>query len=350
VHYYTDDGTKFSSKIEALEYSKNKKQKVQFYYYDDIYEKINWSIEPTESLDYYYLEQARRIRDSYDYVILCYSGGYDSSNILETFYFNNIHLDKIVVVGALNEDSSLNSDDNHNGELYHNVFPYLKELNLESITQIIDYSKLFNNIKNFSVNSYSSNWVDYMGGWFSPHNWFWRDLEKYVIPAEYKNKRVGIIFGRDKPSLFSKMIQRQDKLNGFYFRDTPITSYGNVSSVYNCDRINFYWDPNYPFILLKQLHVLKKFYSINRFNKDEFFPRIPINDIVYNLRKKILFKSPKSPTSILSLRDNFLKSKKNNDVYDLYEKGISVISHRIELKKIVPIYSRFYDLTKNVQE
>jgi hypothetical protein len=349
MYYYSADGTKFSSKIEALEYGKNKKQKIQFHYYDNLYEKLNWSIEPPESLDYYYLEQAKRIRDSYDYVILCYSGGYDSSNILETFHFNNLRLDKIVTVGAFNEDNLTNSDENHNGEIYHNVFPYLKELNLESITQVVDYSKLFENIKNFSINKYDSNWVDHMGGWFSPHNWFWRDLEKYVVPPEYKNKKVAIIFGRDKPSLFSKMMLRTDKLDGFYFRDTPVTSYGNVSAESNCDRINFYWDPNYPLILLKQLHVLRKYHFIKRMDV-KYLPHIPVNDIVYNLRRKILFKSPKSPTNILSLRDNFLKHKQNNDVYSLYEKGISEIKHRLGDERIKPTYSRFYDLTKNVQE
>jgi len=352
--YYSTDGTKFTSKIAALEYAKNTKQKIEFYYYDHIYEKLDWSKEPPESLSYYYLEQANIIRNKYDYVILCYSGGYDSTNILETFHFNGLRLDKIVTVGALDQDTFLKSDENHNGELYHNVFPYLKELGLEHITQVVDYSKLFNNVKNFSVSQYGADWIDHLGGWFSPHNWFWKDLEKYVVPTEFKYKKVAIIFGKDKPSLFAKIVNRKDKLNGFYFRDTPVTSYGNVSSFENCDRINFYWDPNYPFILLKQLYTLRRFIAIKNVVENggmhlgaQQLATTSINDIVYNLKKKIMFKSPKSSTPLLSLRDTFLKEKTNNDVCDLHKLGISEIDRRVGSEKVLPIYSRFYDLTIN---
>lgn len=327
IYYYADDGTKFHSKVQALEYGNYHSQNIHLYYYDHIYSRIDWSIEPTESLDYYYKEQAQRIRDNYDYVILCYSGGYDSTNILETFHYNNIKIDKIVSVGAFDQDTVLNSDENHNGELYHNVFPYIKELDLESILQVIDYSKLFDDTKNFSILQYNENWIDYTGGWFSPHNWFWYDLEKHVVPTEWKNKKVGIIFGKDKPLL-------QQSQHTFCFRDRPITSYGNRTSIDNCDRINFYWDPNYPEILLKQLHVLKKSGAIH-------LRSYPIDNILYNLRKKLIYKSPKSSSCTLSLRDSYLKNKTNNDAYTSYSQGINEIIHKnVQVEKM--ILSRYY--------
>ena len=147
MFYYCSDGAKFFSKIEAIEYSNQSFLPLYFYYYDHIYDKLDWSIEPPHSLEYYYVEQAKRIRDKYDYVILCYSGGYDSTNILETFRYNNIKLDKIVVAGAFDQDTIDMSDENHNGEIYHNAIPYVKELGLESILQVVDYTKLFDNTK-----------------------------------------------------------------------------------------------------------------------------------------------------------------------------------------------------------
>ena len=89
--YYSGQ-KKFSSKYDALMYHKKTKEEVFFYYNDEIYDKIDWSIEPPGTLDFYYKEQAQRIRDSYDYVILCFSGGADSTNILNTFYYNNIKI------------------------------------------------------------------------------------------------------------------------------------------------------------------------------------------------------------------------------------------------------------------
>jgi hypothetical protein len=343
MHYYDHERT-YASKIEALKNSTN----IKFYYYDHMYDLVDWTKEPLHNLDYYYLEQAKRIRDKYDYVILCYSGGFDSTNILETFYYNNIKLDKIVIVGAFDQDSKQGVDENHNGELYHTAFPYLKELNLDTITQVCDYSKLFSDLNNFSVCSYQEDWVDHVGGWFSPHHWFWRDIEKYVIPTEWRNKSVALVFGKDKPGLFPHPITHQ--FTTFWFRDVAINAYGNSKGFDNCDRINFYWDPTYPEILVKQLHMLKKVQEIkNEFRYDAYhgvnrYGDLNVNQIVYNLKRPILYKSPKSPSNILSLRDAYLKHKQNSDVYELYSKGLSKIQSIIDVNKIPSIKSKLYSL------
>ena len=72
-YYYCECGTVFSSKIEALVYSKKNNKKLFYHYYDDVWSKYDWTIEPSKSLEYYYKEQAQIIRDTHDYVILCYS-------------------------------------------------------------------------------------------------------------------------------------------------------------------------------------------------------------------------------------------------------------------------------------
>ena len=192
MFYYAQDGEVFSSKIKALEYRAKTTLPVYFYYYDHVYSKLDWSVEPPESLDYYYLEQAMRLREKYDYLILCYSGGYDSTNILETFCLNGIKLDKIISIGAFNQDSISGVDENHNGELYLNAFPYIEELGLTSIYEKLDYTEYFDDVnKKLTIAQYGNEWVDQMGGWFSPHHWFWRDLERFVIPKNIGSKKVG---------------------------------------------------------------------------------------------------------------------------------------------------------------
>lgn len=350
-YYYTDDGSVFSSKVEAMEYSRKTGTPLHFYYYDKEYSRVPWTLEPTQSLDYYYLEQAKRIRDQYDYVILCYSGGYDSTNVLETFHYNGIKLDKIVAVGAFDQDSYNISDENHNGELYVNVFPYIKELGLDSILQVVDYSKLFSNLSNFSILNQKDSWIDICGGWFSPHHWFWYDAEKYIVPQEFKNKKVAILFGKDKPALFST---EQAMLSGFRFRDTPTNSYGstatNRQNLDNIKRIDFYWDPEYPEILVKQLHVLRRHYLLSKTISYDDVEAVSIigeksvNSLIYNLRKPILFKSPKSKTYYLSLRDQFLKSKRNSLVAEIHNKGIAELTARIGDAAPQPIFSKFYSI------
>lgn len=62
----------------------------------NFWSKQEWTIEPEESLRELYKQRAIQIRESYDYLILYYSGGSDSSTILRTFLDNNIFLDEIV--------------------------------------------------------------------------------------------------------------------------------------------------------------------------------------------------------------------------------------------------------------
>lgn len=345
MFYYASDGTTFKSKIAALEYRRDTNKEIGFYYFDHVYSKINWKIEPPESLHFYYKEQAQRLRDEYDYLILCYSGGYDSTNILETFHFNNIKLDKIVIVGAFGKDSSSGSDENHNGELYHNAFPYINELGLAGITEKHDYSELFADPTVFSVMQHDHDWIDLTGGWFSPHNWFWRDIEKHVIPKNIGSKKVGLIFGRDKPML----------ANGkFNFIDTPVTSYGNSLGTKNCDRINFYWDPKAPNILLKQLHLLNKVSAINGMSRGynselgaQTFGKIDINRIIYDLKRPLVFKSPKSVSRLISRRDAFLfKGSRDEQIFKRHAAGLKKLQDRVGLDKLATagINSRSYEI------
>lgn len=335
LFYYSSDGKKFISKIEALEYSRRNQKKIGFYYYDDVYRNVDWKTEPPGPLEFYYKAQAQRLRDTYDYLILCYSGGFDSTNILETFFYNNIKLDKIVMVGAFSQDSKKGSDENHNGELYHNAFPTIQKLGLESISEIYDYTEKFDKPESFSITKNYFSWVDETGGWFSPHNWFWKDAPNYIIPKNLGSKRVGIIFGRDKPKLL---------LNKFYFYDSACTSYGNIQSGDNYDVINFYWDPNFTPILVKQLHVIRnEFLELKK-----KYPHTDLPDIekyIYNLRNPLLYKSPKSRTPILSYRDQYLLDKKDSKVYDMYKSGINNINIRLEgLLNIKTIQSVGYSI------
>jgi hypothetical protein len=323
--YYATDGKKFNSKIEALQYKKSTGLNIGFYYYDDIYSKVDWKTEPPSTLDFYYKEQAQRLRDSYDYLILCYSGGYDSTNILETFFYNNIKLDKIAIVGAFSQDSYAGSDENHNGELYNNAFPLIQKLGLESITEVHDYTERFGNVESFSISQYASEWTNSTGAWFSPHNWWWKDAGNILVPKNLGSKRAAIIFGRDKPVVINKK---------FYFYDTALTSYGNIQSSDSYDIVNFYWDPNFTPILVKQLHVLKNSSSLI----------YAVEKCIYDLKNPLIFKSAKSKTTLLSLRDQYLLNNQNSKVYDLYMSGLKNMSSKIDPRQMRTIHSIGYSL------
>lgn len=331
--YYTKSNKTFSSAIQATISNSSVTEPVYFYYHNHLYKKVNWGVEPKESLPYLYREQAQRIRDTYDYVVLFYSGGYDSTNILETFYYNNIKIDKIVIVGAFSQDKYSGDDNNHNGELYKNAFPYIEELGLTAITQVYDYAEMFNSPENFSVYEYGNDWLEHIGSRYSPTHWFWRDIENYVIPNNMLDKKVALIWGKDKPKLY-----RNNNQFGFKFKDTIALAYGsNYTKNINVDKINFYWDPHKPDILVKQLHTLL---NLGYTEVDE-----DVDHAIYNLKKPLFYKSPKSKTLFFSLRDNFLMNHKTSDVFNFYHQSLTKLHKKIGLSSVHGVYSEFYPIS-----
>ena len=93
--YYTVGSYKTYSKVEALEYHAQNKHAVQWHYNPEVYNNFDWTVEPPGSLDNWYRARALQIREQYDYLVIWYSGGADSDNILNTFVKNNIFIDEI---------------------------------------------------------------------------------------------------------------------------------------------------------------------------------------------------------------------------------------------------------------
>lgn len=244
---------------------------------------------------------------------MCYSGGYDSTNILESFYYNNIPFDKIAIAGAFSKDSFSGVDENHNGELYHNAFPYIEQLGLSNITQVYDYVSLCDNVENFSlIKKYGTDWVHYVGSYFTVQHWFWHDAYKHIVPNEWKDQKIALVMGIDKP-----IIRYIKDKPVFRFSDAATNGYGNV------DRVNFYWDPGFPKILVKQLKCVLR---MNEKPTSKDHADSIANRAVYNLRKPLVFKSPKATTPVISPKDRYLLKLPDTSIYKIYKDGISKIN------------------------
>ncbi len=261
---------------------------------------------------------------------MCYSGGYDSTNILEVFHYNNIKLDKIVTTGPFSQDNGIITDINHNGEIYRNAFPYLKELGLDKITQVIDYTTLYNSPSNFSVFEYGDSWYENIGSRYSPHNWFWRDLDRYVVPKEYSDKKIAIIWGTDKPYLRYK--SNPDTLY-FCFNDLTLTSYARIDQPFrhNVHNINFYWDPTFTKILQKQNSLIKNIFLRSKYEYVNLMTDRLV-DLIYDLKQPLRFKSGKSKSAVFSKRDTFLHTHKDAEIYKFFMMGVNKIDTSKELE------------------
>ena len=75
--YYSAGNQTSFSKLEALEWARRNNTRLAWHFNDDIYNAIDWMIEPPGDLWEMYKQRARQIREAYDYVVLWYSGGSD---------------------------------------------------------------------------------------------------------------------------------------------------------------------------------------------------------------------------------------------------------------------------------
>ena len=93
--YYKVGNQKFYSKAQAILYDQQNHKGIDFIFNDEDFLSADWKNEPQESLDEIYKQRAQQLREKYDYLVLSYSSGVDSTNILHSFLYNNIHLDEV---------------------------------------------------------------------------------------------------------------------------------------------------------------------------------------------------------------------------------------------------------------
>ena len=91
--FYTVGDHKTYSKLEAIELSGKFKKPVEWKFNQVEFENFNWTVEPPGSLEFWYKQRAQEIRNKYDYIVIWYSGGADSHNVLMSFVRNNIFVD-----------------------------------------------------------------------------------------------------------------------------------------------------------------------------------------------------------------------------------------------------------------
>lgn len=248
VGYYKVGEKLFLNKLEALQYSAQIVTPVTYHWFDEAFDTFDRSLLGTVSLDALYKERAQRLRDKYDYLILNYSGGCDSWNILKTFLDNNIKLDQVMVCWPFGASKTYKpnikdvSADNFMSEWDFTTKPdleWLAQHHPDIKIELIDWAEPFINNPNF-VNERSFDNLNHF------HNL--ADLARSTLFSETerdmieKGKTVGTIWGLDKPN-----ISRLGNQIGMSFYDSVTT----VAHPAPCNPFGteyFYWDPNMPIL------------------------------------------------------------------------------------------------------
>lgn len=273
-YHYKIDFTQYATKLSALaakQAQPNARIDWCFPSWESALEQIDITQEPIESLDELYLQRAIQLRNHYDYLILFYSGGNDSNQILETFMLNNIFLDEIMIIERY--DSSVESSMTKLELL--TAFPEFYESGKAAIPQAKFYIETFSPKTKLSVNTnfYQTNrnlWESFTDVSLKNHlnsanaGINSRMLPRFVDPSYINSdwiklmevKKVGLIYGKEKVSL------EQDRTGYYIFmNDVHVAEY--VDPYYFLSPKNlqnntelFYSHPDFVKIHVKQAHQL----------------------------------------------------------------------------------------------
>jgi hypothetical protein len=257
--YWKVNNQYFFNKFECLRYASSiKNYEITYHFHDFIYKSLDWSKEPIDSLQEMYKQRAQQIRDGHDYLILSFSGGADSTNVLDSFINNNIKLDEIYCEYPIEAIEKLKHKFNNIKDPKHIIFewfmaaePILKRLSITNpeikITLQSDTQKCIEAIDNSELYKY-----------MRPNtiNPLTRYHTLYEIAREKtKYGKVAVITGLDKPRIAYNPMSKafysvfEDFSNGFI-------NQGNLSS----DEItteHFYYTWRYPKLNQKMCFVIK---------------------------------------------------------------------------------------------
>lgn len=310
--YYSVKDKIFNTKIQALIYAtqivktnivleyctqyRKHDSLVNWHFNDEVFSQYNWTTEPENSLEYLYYERAKNLRDKYDYLILYYSGGCDSHNMVMSFLNQGLKIDELVIhhvnsgMGILNNQGIDLTDAKIQPltETKFQVVPRLKEiLTVDPNIKIKMFDATQKIIDTFSKKQ-SGEWVLKAREELNPvdsakYNFTCFDEYKKIIDT---SRKVGILVGLDKPNLkihnnkmYLVFSDRRFNINLFY---TEIEEYSNAQVEF------FYTSPDACNLICKQAHTLKNWLMSSK-------------EI---LTKFIAINKSRNPTSYLFLEEN----------------------------------------------
>lgn len=228
------NGQRTSSQYDAWREATRLGVKPHFYFYEEEYDQLDWTKEPTETWEQLCFERCVALRQRYKKLSLFYSAGRDSHHILRCFYHFKIPLDQLVLINY--QTNSVRQD-----ELIRFIYP-----------QVTEYLRLCPNTKVVIVDVgpkefekyYVDNWLEkpstaLVHGYFQP-----TDFSFYVKQVlKDDNHSHGIILGVDKP----RIILEEGK---FYSSIIDKTMETFMTDIPNIEM--FYYSPEMPKIHLKQ--------------------------------------------------------------------------------------------------
>jgi hypothetical protein len=367
--YYNLNNKVYYSKPQVLAESTKNGGFPHWNFNNEIFGAIDTTMEPNVDIRLLYKFRAQQLREQYDYLRLEFSGGGDSTTVLMSFINNGIHLDEIVCRHPKTGD--------------HGLDPNAKDTSPENILSEFEFAAkpMLNYVAThhpeikITVHDFSENIIDYKGD----ESWIYKAKDylhaehtfkhdplatKEQVALAESGKRIGIIYGIDKPKICIK-----DGRWYFYFMDIMASHAQNVTGLYdNIATEYFYWQPDLPEIVIKQSHLIKKWFSQPQNQHLQFLLRWPNHSVsnrttVESLIKPLIYPDYDPTTWQVTKSTNtfyaemsywFLKNLSTTHFYKVWNAGIEHVVKNVDPKffnyklgqpvGFVGFLSPFYDL------
>lgn len=301
----------YFNKAQAILDAQANNEHVTFDFYDNVFSQCNAMVEPKESLQDLYLRRALQLREKYDYLILSYSSGCDSTNILHTFLYNNIPLDEVFCYGPFSTtqgrswaNDPLNSDRQGDYKILPVSANNYREIDLVALPYLNQLSRYYK----FKLTLHD--WTNDLVNGFKNQDWIYTETRSRLAPSTYarnrlhqarshqnlvdKGKKVAFIFGIDKPR-----VMLVDNKWYFSFLDIMLdmgVGPGGIATGANWEYDEFfYWTPDLPELVVKQAHIIKDHIESNPHtipyvkdaHKGEW--NTPYADLYYDMVKRLIY-------------------------------------------------------------
>ena len=349
--YYRVGFKKFSNKTMALLENHRTGYELEWIFNDDVYGSIDWSIPIETPLMELYKRRAQQLREQYDYIVLYYSGGADSTNALHAFMDNNIFIDEIVMHLPEAVKTTLNGEDTSN-------LNYYSEVEYAAVAHLKKYKNSLHPNTKISINDFSKTGLELLDkeDWFDSSplclsvsisgilRQITQEYDGYHLKLQEKDKSIAYVLGIDKPLVYF------DGVNYFcYFMDTSTYHYispvdFNKSGINNVSTEFFYWTPDMPEIVIKQAQDIKRHCEQNPWAKfmasealtrhiSEYRP--VLHPVIYPDYTCEQFQTEKPSTHIMRPMDNWFWQTATDNVKGNYLNTIKYLENNTNSKYMI---------------
>jgi len=256
--HYKVGSSIFYNKIDAVLHANKTLEDITWHFSEDTFTAMDWTVEPTTSLDELYKIRARQIREKFDYVVILCSGGADSTNVVRTFLNNGIHIDEVLAAAPMSglRDYDFNNKDtshlNTMSETKYAQLPLINEISQSHPNIRITLHDYFNEMLNYKTDD----WLYQSEDWIHPSSVARYRYERipHLKQLAESGKKIAFVYGIDKPAL---SVGRDGNIYSSFSDLTINTQRQPFDSFYpNVENVLFYWTETLPQIVVKQSHAV----------------------------------------------------------------------------------------------